>query len=98
MALVGKSLDAVTGDATGTVISFDTPKTKFGVQIDATGFTSFATNIEVSIDGVTFYNPRGLGDASGIYNVDTAPILHIRVNSYYCVGEGTITAIVAAKE
>jgi hypothetical protein len=101
MALVGKSLDAATGNATGSTVAFDTPKATVGMQVEWSGFTYFSVALEGSIDGVNFHSLVGTDSngvpAGGFVSYSGVPVLYARAKIYYASGTGTLTATIAAE-
>lgn len=99
MAQVLISLNAVTSDANGDVLAFNSPKTVYSMQYNATIPSGSATvYLEASLDGVNFFSVQNavLGsNAIGYLSATSPPALFIRARAAGLASGRTITALVA---
>lgn len=96
MAQILKSLDAVTSDATGDVLSFNTPKSVYSMHYIAT-IPSGSANLylEGSLDGVNYFTVQNitLSDNANTCIVGGFPALFIRARVSGLTSGRTVTAL-----
>lgn len=104
MSFVQLSLDAVSSDAAGEVLSLNIPTTDYSMQVNFAGsinLSGFSVYLEGSLDGVNFFQAAFLtGQTSGVglaVNTNGALAQFIRARAFNLTGGGTVTAYVAAK-
>lgn len=100
MSSVIKTLDAVTTDANGDAISFNSPKTEYSIQYIATGFSSGSATLylEASLDGSNFFaidNRSITANGTSWLQSSGTPAMFVRARVAGLSGGKTITAYVA---
>ena len=99
MPLVKTSLNAVTADAIGSVLSFDTPRSFCGAQVVVSGASaSGSVSIEGSLNGTDFFTIGSAAiapDNTMFIQGSGMVVLHLRARLGGFSGSATVTAIVA---
>jgi hypothetical protein len=101
MSQVLKSLDAVTSDADGDVLAFNSPQTKYAMHYIATVPSGSATVwLEGSLDGVNFFTVQNasLGSNTNAVFEGGPPALFIRARAAGLAAGRTVTAFVAVAD
>lgn len=101
MAQVLLSLNAVTSDAIGDVLAFNSPKTKYSMHYIATIPSGLATVwLEGSLDGVNFFSVQtaALTNHANAVFEGGPPALFIRARVTGLASGRTMTALVAVVE
>ena len=97
-----KSIDAVTVPTVGGVLSFDTPKSEFGVQVLFTNAVSGNAIglLEGTIDGTNFSRLADIvagSLGSTILGFSGKPVTAVRINITEIGSQGVVTAWIAVK-
>lgn len=102
MTQVLTSLNAVTSDANGDVLSFNTPKFRYSLEYIATIPSGSASIfLEGSLDGINFATTDSISlanNAIGFLQSGGTPVLFIRARVSGLASGRTMTALVAVGE